>query len=88
MPLLIRLLLIAGILCLGMNFVGMVIAYYATLHDLSHDADASVDALVGGASQVRQSPWAASGWTAMGVVLIVAAIGLAMTRRGRRRRAG
>jgi hypothetical protein len=80
MSVLIRILLAAGILCLGMNFIGVVVAYYATLSALSSDPDASVDVLVDRSSQVQQNPWPVSGWTILGAVLIASAIGLAVFR--------
>ena len=87
MAVLIRVLLVAGILCLSMNFVGVVISYYSTLSELSQGSDASVDALTSRASDLQRNPWPISFWTILGIALIVTAIVLWTTRRrGRRQR--
>jgi hypothetical protein len=83
---LIRLLLVAGILCLGMNFLGVVFSYYSTLNSLSNDPEASLDGLTSRASQVQNNPWLVSGWTVLGLALIATAIGLTVGRIRRRSR--
>ena len=85
MAMLIRILLVAGILCLSMNFVGVVISYYSTLSDLSQGSDASVDDLTSRASDLQRNPWPTSLWTILGITLIVTAIVLWATRRRSRR---
>jgi hypothetical protein len=85
MSVLIRILLVAGILCLSMNFVGVVVSYYSTLSELSQGSDASVDALTDRASELQRSPWPTSLWTILGVALIITALALWVTRRRSRR---
>jgi hypothetical protein len=87
MGILIRVLLVAGIVCLSMNFVGVVVSYYSTLSELSQGSDASVDALTSRASDLQRNSWPTSFWTILGVALIVTALVLwAMLRRRRPQR--
>lgn len=84
MRVLIRILLLAGILCLSMNFVGVVISYYSTVRELSQGSDASVDALTNRAANLQRDPWPTYAWTIMGIVLIAAALVLWVTRQRKR----
>ena len=78
-----RLLLVAGILCLGMNFFGVVASYYSTVHYLSQGDETAVDTLTDRIGGLQRNPWPL-GWTVLGVALIATAI-ILMIARGKRR---
>jgi hypothetical protein len=86
MRILIRILLAAGILCLAMNLIGVVVAYYSSMHELSQGGDTAVDVLAARAEQAKDRPWSALGWTVLGITLIATAMGLWVARRFRRQK--